>query len=128
MDYFTKNQDIAGFPQNDRYGEYGGSYISKDMATVMQEVASAYEDCRNDPTFREEYTKLLKEYVGRPSSLFEAKNLSSMTGGAALFLKREDLNHTGAHKINNCIEQALLARQMGKKTTQIGRASCRERV
>ena len=115
MDYFTKNQDIAGFPQNDRYGEYGGSYISKDMATVMQEVASAYEDCRNDPTFREEYTKLLKEYVGRPSSLFEAKNLSSMTGGAALFLKREDLNHTGAHKINNCIGQALLARRMGKK-------------
>ncbi len=115
VDYFTKNQDIAGFPQNDRYGEYGGSYISKDMATVMQEVASAYEDCRNDPTFREEYTKLLKEYVGRPSSLFEAKNLSSMTGGAALFLKREDLNHTGAHKINNCIGQALLARRMGKK-------------
>lgn len=106
---------IAGFPTNGLYGEYGGSYIPDALAPVMNEIARVYDECRSDPTFHEEYMRLMKEYVGRPTALTECRNLSAMYGGARIFLKREDLNHTGAHKINNCIGQALVAKRMDKK-------------
>ncbi|MDL2263043.1 tryptophan synthase subunit beta [Synergistaceae bacterium OttesenSCG-928-I11] len=112
----TKNIDkaTAGFPKCGMYGDYGGSYIPDALVPVMDEIARVYDECRNDPAFREEYMRLMKEYVGRPTALTECKNLSAKYGGARIFLKREDLNHTGAHKINNCIGQALVARRMGK--------------
>jgi len=97
------------------FGDFGGSYVPENLAPVLEEIAAEYEKCRNSSAFKEEYLTLLKDYVGRPSALTECKNLSAKNGGARIFLKREDLNHTGAHKINNCIGQALLAKKMGKK-------------
>lgn len=108
-------KNIAGIPKNGMYGEYGGSYIPEGLVPVMNEIAEVYASCKADPAFREEYLRLMKEYVGRPSALTECGNLTAHQGGARIFLKREDLNHTGAHKINNCIGQALVARRMGKK-------------
>lgn len=105
----------AGFPDGAMYGGFGGSYIPENLEPVMDEIAREYEKCRADASFKEEYLRLLKEYVGRPSALTECLNLSKEACGVRIFLKREDLNHTGAHKINNCIGQALLARRMGKK-------------
>ncbi len=109
----TKN--TAGFPVKGMFGEFGGSYVPENLTPVLEEIAAEYEKCKGDKTFRNEYLTLLKDYVGRPSALTECKNLTAKTGGARIFLKREDLNHTGAHKINNCIGQALLAKRMGKK-------------
>lgn len=109
----TKN--IAGFPVKGMFGDFGGSYVPENLTPVLEEIAAEYEKCKNDSAFRDEYLTLLKDYVGRPSALTECKNLTAKTGGARIFLKREDLNHTGAHKINNCIGQALLAKRMGKK-------------
>ncbi|HQA55413.1 MAG TPA: tryptophan synthase subunit beta [Synergistaceae bacterium] len=109
----TKN--TAGFPVKGMFGDFGGSYVPENLAPVLEEIAAEYEKCRNSSAFKEEYLTLLKDYVGRPSALTECKNLSAKNGGARIFLKREDLNHTGAHKINNCIGQALLAKKMGKK-------------
>jgi len=110
-----EEKNTAGFPTNGNYGEYGGSYIPEKLAPVMKEIADVYTESRKDPSFREEYLRLMKEYVGRPSALTECANLTRAIGGARIFLKREDLNHTGAHKINNCIGQALVARRMNKK-------------
>ena len=104
----------AGFPVKEMYGDFGGSYIPDALRPVMDQIAAEYEKCKADPSFREEYLRLLKEYVGRPSALTECRNLTKLAGGVRIFLKREDLNHTGAHKINNCIGQALLAKRMGK--------------
>ena len=115
----TTNQfaekNIAGFPIKGNFGEYGGSYIPEKLVPVIDEIAEVYEGCRKDESFRAEYLRLMKEYVGRPSALTECKNLTQRQGGARIFLKREDLNHTGAHKINNCIGQALVAKRMNKK-------------
>lgn len=105
----------AGFPEGQMYGNFGGMYVPKDLEPIMAEIADAYEKCKADPAFKREYLRLMREYVGRPSALTECRNLSKTTGGVRIFLKREDLNHTGAHKINNCIGQALLAHRMGKK-------------
>ena len=105
----------AGFPVKGMFGDYGGSYVPENLTPVLEEIAAEYEKCSKDSTFREEYLSLLKDYVGRPSALTECRNLTAKAGGARIFLKREDLNHTGAHKINNCIGQALLAKRMGKK-------------
>ena len=110
-----KTQNQAGFPVKGIYGGFGGTYVPKALEPILQEVAKEYEKCAADKTFREEYLSLLKDYVGRPSALTECKNFTKAIGGARIFLKREDLNHTGAHKINNCIGQALLAKRMGKK-------------
>ncbi len=96
------------------FGEYGGSFIPPELQEIMNEVTKAYEDIREDSEFREELAELYKHYVGRPSPIFHAKNLSKKYG-APLYLKREDLNHTGAHKINHCLGEALLAKKMGKK-------------
>ena len=109
----TKN--TAGFPVKGMFGDFGGSYVPENLTPVLEEIAAEYEKCRCSTVFREEYLTLLKDYVGRPSALTECKNLTAKNGGARIFLKREDLNHTGAHKINNCIGQALLAKRIGKK-------------
>lgn len=109
-----KERATGGFPSGGRYGEYGGAYIPELLEPVMEEIADYYSKCEADPAFKEEYVRILKEYVGRPSALTECKNLTKEAGGVRFFLKREDLNHTGAHKINNCVGQALLAKRMGK--------------
>lgn len=96
------------------YGEFGGTYVGDVLVPVLEKVASAFEKCVDDPTFYDEYRRLMHEYVGRPSALTECRNISADLGGVRIFLKREDLNHTGAHKINNCIGQALVAKRMGK--------------
>ena len=97
------------------FGEHGGLYVSETLIPALQELADAYQAAKNDPSFWEEFHRDLKHYVGRPSPVYHAARLSEHLGGAQIWLKREDLNHTGAHKVNNTIGQALLARRMGKK-------------
>jgi tryptophan synthase beta chain len=97
------------------YGIYGGQYIAETLMTPIHELETAYEEAKADPAFHAEFAALLKDYVGRESPITEARRLSDHLGGARIVLKREDLNHTGAHKVNNTIGQALLARRMGKK-------------
>ena len=97
------------------FGDYGGSYIPPQLQEIMDEITKKYEEMRDDPEFQEELKYLLKHYVGRPSPIFYAKNLSKKLGGAQIYFKREDLNHTGAHKINHCLGEALLAKKLGKK-------------
>jgi tryptophan synthase beta chain len=96
------------------FGAYGGRYVAEALMAVIEEVTAAYEKARSDQTFLDELDRLQSHYAGRPSPLYEASRLSKHAGGARIFLKREDLNHTGSHKINNVLGQALLARQMGK--------------
>lgn len=96
------------------YGPFGGQYAPETLITPLQELETAWREAQADPDFMAELEHLLQHYVGRPTALYEARRLSQELGGARLFLKREDLNHTGAHKINNTIGQALLARFMGK--------------
>lgn len=96
------------------FGEYGGQIIPPALKAVMDEIAAAYEEIRETPEFQRELRELHQDYIGRPSALFHARRLSEKLGGARIFLKREDLNHTGAHKINHCIGEALLAKHMGK--------------
>lgn len=98
-----------------RFGAFGGRFVPETLMEALTELATEYEKARKDPSFQEEFHKLLVEYVGRPSRLYFAQRLTQMAGGAKILLKREDLNHTGAHKINNAIGQALLAKRMGKK-------------
>ena len=97
-----------------RFGPYGGRYVSEILVPALQALEVAYRDIVPTAEFQAELQDLLTHYVGRPSPLYHAKRLSALGGGAQIWLKREDLNHTGAHKINNCIGQALLARRMGK--------------
>ncbi len=97
------------------WGEYGGRFVPETLVAPLDELTSGYFAVRDDPGFHAEFQDLLQNYVGRPSPLYYAKRLSETLGGAKIYLKREDLNHTGAHKINNCIGQILLARRMGKK-------------
>jgi tryptophan synthase beta chain len=96
------------------YGVYGGSYVPETLVAPLEELVASYEEARKDPTFISRLQILLTEYVGRPTPLTEAKRLTASVGGARIFLKREDLAHTGAHKINNALGQALLALRMGK--------------
>ncbi|HPK46229.1 MAG TPA: tryptophan synthase subunit beta, partial [Sphaerochaeta sp.] len=112
----TKEINTTNAPDKDgRFGEFGGSYIPPELQTVMDEVTRAYEKIVQDPVFLTELSDLLHHYVGRPSPVYHAKRLSEAVGGAQIYLKREDLNHTGAHKINHCIGEVLLAKRMGKK-------------
>ena len=97
-----------------RYGEYGGQYISETLMNELLYLEEQYNHYMNDPEFIEELDTLLREYAGRPSLLYYAKRMSQDLGGAKIYLKREDLNHTGAHKINNVLGQVLLAKKMGK--------------
>ena len=96
------------------FGPYGGVFVAETLMPALAELREAYAAAQADPAFRAEYEYDLKHYVGRPSPVYHAKRWSGLLGGAQIYLKREDLNHTGAHKINNCIGQALLARRMGK--------------
>ena len=96
------------------YGEFGGQYVPQELKGKLNEIEKEFLKVKDDKSFLTEYEYYLKQYVGRPSPLYYAKNLSKYAGGAKIFLKREDLNHTGAHKINNTIGQALLAKKMGK--------------
>lgn len=112
----TKEINTTNLPDSDgRFGEFGGSYIPPQLQTVMDEVTKAYEEIVQDPAFLEELSSLQRHYIGRPSPVYHAKRLSKEVGGAQIYLKREDLNHTGAHKINHCIGEVLLAKKLGKK-------------
>ncbi|MGJ7909576.1 tryptophan synthase subunit beta [Neobacillus sp. LXY-1] len=97
------------------FGIYGGRFVPETLMKAVTELSTAYEEAKNDPEFLREYQYLLKKYVGRETPLYFAENLTKHAGGAKIYLKREDLNHTGAHKINNAIGQALLAVRMGKR-------------
>lgn len=97
-----------------RYGEYGGQYIGETLMNEIIHLEEQYEFYKNDPAFNEELNTLLKEYAGRPSLLYYAEKMTKDLGGAKIYLKREDLNHTGSHKINNVLGQVLLAKKMGK--------------
>jgi tryptophan synthase beta chain len=101
--------------QAGHFGPYGGIYVAETLMGALEELRAAYEKYRNDPEFIAEFEYDLKHYVGRPSPVYYAKRWSEQLGGAQIYLKREDLNHTGAHKVNNTIGQALLAKRMGKK-------------
>ncbi|TFL13792.1 tryptophan synthase subunit beta [Pusillimonas caeni] len=96
------------------FGQYGGSFVSETLVHALDELKRAYEKYRNDPDFQNEFAYELKHFVGRPSPVYHARRWSERLGGAQIWFKREDLNHTGAHKINNCIGQILLAKRMGK--------------
>jgi tryptophan synthase beta chain len=96
------------------FGPYGGVFVAETLRAALDELTLAYSQCREDEAFRKELAYELEHYVGRPSPIFHAKRLSEHAGGAQIYLKREDLNHTGAHKVNNTVGQALVARRMGK--------------
>jgi tryptophan synthase beta chain len=98
-----------------RFGAYGGRYVPETLMAALQELEAAYEKAKRDKKFQAELSRLLKDYVGRPTPLTYAARLTKALGGAKIYLKREDLLHTGAHKINNCVGQALLAQRMGKR-------------
>ncbi|HYW91310.1 MAG TPA: tryptophan synthase subunit beta [Gammaproteobacteria bacterium] len=105
----------AGYPDAEgHFGPYGGCFVPETLMQPLIELREAWEECRRDPGFRRELDRDLSDYVGRPSPLYLAERWSAEIGGTAIYLKREDLNHTGAHKINNTVGQALLARYMGK--------------
>jgi len=108
-------QQHYNFPdQKGHFGAYGGNYSAETLFEPLKSLALNYEEALKDPNFKKEFTEDLKSYVGRETPLYHAKNLTKYAGGAEIYLKREDLNHTGAHKINNTIGQALLAKRMGK--------------
>lgn len=110
MGQLTKTAETKG-----RYGKFGGQYVPETLMTALLELEQAYEEAIADPAFQEELDYYLKDYVGRDNPLYFAERLTKELGGAKIYLKREDLNHTGAHKINNSLGQALLAARMGKK-------------
>ena len=101
--------------KNTHYDIYGGQYVAETLMPALEELDAAYRKFRDDPEFIAEMQYFLQDYVGRESPLYFAERLTDYCGGAKIYLKREDLNHTGAHKINNTLGQALLAKRMGKK-------------
>ena len=105
----TSEPDAGG-----HFGVYGGRYVPEVLMSPLEELEIAYAQARKDPAFQAELSDLLRNYAGRPTPLYFARRLSETLGGARLYFKREDLLHTGAHKINNALGQALLARRMGK--------------
>jgi tryptophan synthase beta chain len=104
----------GGYPKNGRFGRYGGQFIPETLVPAVKELERAYLSLRKDPSFKAELGRLLADYAGRPTPLYLASNLTRHSGGAKVYLKREDLLHSGAHKINNTLGQALLAKRMGK--------------
>jgi tryptophan synthase beta chain len=115
MSTLSQLQKQATWPDaRGRFGEFGGCYAPETLMAPIEELAAAYEAARNDSSFKAELAHLLKNFAGRPTPLFHARRLSAHCGGAQIYLKREDLLHTGAHKINNCLGQGLLAKRMGK--------------
>src|SRR5512146_1869350 len=105
-----RDPDARGY-----FGVYGGRFVAETLISPVEQLTAAYLAARSDIAFRSDRVRLLSTYAGRPTPLFEARRLSDHAGGARILLKREDLAHTGAHKINNAIGQALLARRMGKR-------------
>ena len=97
------------------YGKFGGQYVPQNLKERLNEIEREFTKAKEDESFKNEYLYYLNQFVGRPTPLYYAKNLSDFAGGAKIYLKREDLNHTGAHKINNAVGQILLAKKMGKK-------------
>ena len=104
-----RDPDARGY-----FGPFGGRFVPETLVEPVEELERAYFAARDDPGFKAELSRLLKDYVGRPTPISEARRLTEAFGGARIFLKREDLTHTGAHKINNALGQALLAARMGK--------------
>lgn len=101
--------------KNGKFGQFGGRYVAETLMPIILEIEQAYKKAKQDPKFQQEFDYYLKYFVGRPSPLYLAQNLTKHCGGAKIYLKRDELNHTGSHKINNCIGQILLAKRMGKK-------------
>ncbi len=110
-----KNDKSALPDKRGRFGQFGGSYVPETLVTALEDLTKEYEVAKQDPEFQKELAYYLKEFAGRPTGLYYAERLTEELGGAKIYLKREDLLHTGAHKINNAIGQALLAKRMGKK-------------
>jgi tryptophan synthase beta chain len=108
------NSLAAGPDARGRFGRFGGRFVAETLMPLILEVERAYDAARADPAFRTELDRYLRDYVGRPSPLWFAERLTRELGGAKIYFKRDELNHTGAHKINNCMGQILLARRMGK--------------
>src|SRR5437016_10385937 len=106
---------LSNYPINARFGDYGGKYVPETLVPAIEELERAYERYKNDTDFRKELRYYLEQYAGRPTPLYFAKNLTEYVGGARIYLKREDLLHGGAHKINNTLGQGLLAKRIGKK-------------
>ena len=111
----SPNTYQSGPDERGMFGRYGGRFVAETLMPLILEVERAYDRARADPGFTAELRRYLEHYVGRPSPLFFAARLTRRWGGAKIYLKREDLNHTGAHKINNTMGQILLARRMGKR-------------
>ncbi len=112
----SSNSDFESLPNSlGRFGPYGGKFVPETLMAALTELENAFDEARQDDSFWAEFEDLLTHYVGRPSSMYHAKNISEKLGGTQIYIKREDLNHTGAHKINNAIGQALLAKRLGKK-------------
>lgn len=99
---------LESYPVNGKYGKYGGRFVPEILMEAIKELEEAYKQAQKDPTFKKELAYYLSEFVGRPTPLYYAQNMTRRIGGAKIFLKREDLAHGGAHKINNTIGQALL--------------------
>ncbi|HPQ94537.1 MAG TPA: tryptophan synthase subunit beta [Thiolinea sp.] len=111
----TSEMDWGAFPDaRGHFGRYGGRFVAETLMDALEQLTDAYQHLKQEPAFQAEFDHDLKHYVGRPSPLYYARRWSEQLGGARIYLKREDLNHTGAHKVNNTIGQALLARHMGK--------------
>ena len=106
---------IPEYNKDGKFGEFGGQYVAETLMSALKELETEFFKAVDDPAFQSEYAAILKDYVGRPSPLYYAKRLTEHCGGARILLKREDLNHTGAHKVNNTVGQVLLARRMGKR-------------
>ncbi|MCA9920778.1 MAG: tryptophan synthase subunit beta [Anaerolineales bacterium] len=112
----TENTTASQVPDAyGKFGPYGGQFVPETLMPAVEQLIQAYDEAKNDAAFMAEFEHLLRTYVGRPSPITHAKRLSQMLGGAQIYLKREDLNHSGAHKINNALGQALLAKRMGKQ-------------
>jgi tryptophan synthase beta chain len=111
----SKPNDYTAYPDaNGRFGDYGGRYVAETLMPLVLELGRAYAEAKADPAFQDELNTYLTHYVGRPSPLYFAERMTAHFGGAKIYFKREELNHTGSHKINNCMGQILLARRMGK--------------
>src|SRR5215210_2097838 len=108
--------DLEALPDaTGHFGQYGGMFVPETLMTALHDLTEEYAKARTDAAFQQELAQLLHDYAGRPTPLYFAERLTSELGGAKIYLKREDLLHTGAHKINNALGQVLLARRMGKK-------------
>ena len=114
----------TGIARPGRFGPYGGQFVPETLMPALAELIAAYDEARQDPTFAATYDALARDFIGRPTPLYHAATLCAQIGGAQLYFKREDLAHTGAHKINNALGQGLLARRM-RTTTSVGPPAAR---